>query len=120
DAEGNARELHVEEALEAINYEDNNNDLIAYRAQKNQTVDMVKSPYFVTRLMDFDKPVEKIYVSMDSFVLYICIDGAAEIRYNGSEKETVSVGETVLVPASIEEAVLVPIGSCRLLEVHMP
>ncbi len=120
DAEGNARELHVEEALEAIDYEDNNNDLIAYHAQKNQTVDLVNSPYFVTRLMDFDKPVEKIYVPMDSFVLYVCVGGAAEIRCNGMEKETVSVGETVLMPASIEEAVLAPLGSCRLLEVYMP
>lgn len=120
DAEGNARELHVEEALEAIDYEDNNNDLIAYRAQKNQTVDMVKSPYFVTRLMDFDKPVEKIYVSMDSFVIYICVEGSAEIRYNGTEKETVSVGETVLMPACIEEAVFTPHGNCRMLEVYLP
>jgi mannose-6-phosphate isomerase len=120
DAEGHARELHVEEALEAIDYENNNNNLIAYHAQKNQTVDLVNSPYFVTRLMDFDKPVEKIYVPMDSFVLYICVGGAAEIRCNGMEKETVSVGETVLMPASIEEAVLAPLGSCRLLEVYMP
>jgi mannose-6-phosphate isomerase len=48
------------------------------------------------------------------------VEGAAEICYDGSEKETVSVGETVLVPACIEEAVLNPLGSCRLLEVYMP
>ena len=120
DAQGRTRELHVEAALEAIDFADSNNGLVDYQEAKNRTVELVQSPYFVTRLMDFDRPVEKIFVPMDSFVLYLCVEGAAEIRYNGTEKETVSVGETVLVPACIEEAVLVPMGSCRLLEVYMP
>ena len=120
DAEGRHRELHVEEALQAIDYADEDCAPVSYEMRKNQTVDLVRSPYFVTRYMEFDKPVEKIYVPMDSFVIYICVEGSAEILYNGMEKETVSVGETVLMPACIEEAVFAPHGTCRMLEVYLP
>ncbi|MBP5613089.1 MAG: class I mannose-6-phosphate isomerase [Bacteroidales bacterium] len=120
DAEGNLRELHTEEALAAIDYSGGNGGDVRYIPQKNSSVELVNSPYFVTRYIDFDRPVEKIYVPMDSFVLYICVAGCAEIRWNGGESETICIGETLLVPACVEEAVLVPVGSCRLLEVYMP
>lgn len=118
-ADGKTRELHIKEALEAIDYKDNANSPVIYSPKKNTTVDLVKSPYFITHLIHFDKAVEKIYVSLDSFVLYICVEGSAAFCYD-DHMESISVGECVLKPACIENAVLVPKGNCKLLEVYMP
>ena len=119
-AEGNPRELHVEEALQAIDFEDAEGGAVAYSPQRNQTCDLVRCPYFVTRYVEFDKPVEKIYVAMDSFVLYVCVSGSAEIRYDETESESIRAGECVLLPASMENAVIVPHGICALLETYIP
>ena len=120
DADGKTRELHVKEALEAIDYSNSNNRPVMYRPQQNATVELVKSPYFVTNLIDFEKSVEKIYVSLDSFVLYICVGGSAEFVYDGDKTEPIGIGECLLKPAVIENAVIVPHGNCKLLEVYMP
>ena len=120
DAFGKTRELHVKEALEAIDYADSGNAPVDYTPRKNATVELVKSPYFITNLIDFDKPVEKIYVSLDSFVVYMCVEGSAEFCYGGGASESVSLGECLLKPAVIEQAVIVPHGNCKLLEVYMP
>ncbi len=120
DAEGKKRELHVAEALEAIRFDDTNHGPVTYQRARNQSSELVQCPYFVTHYIEFDRPVEKIYVSTDSFVLYTCIGGSAEIRYNGESRETIRLGECVLMPACIEEAVITPQGSCRLLETYLP
>ena len=120
DAEGKPRDLHVKEALEAIHFEENNNTPVAYQPQRNATVELVKSPYFITNMIDFDKPVEKIYVSLDSFVLYICVGGSASFCYDDNRTESLSLGECLLKPASMESAVIVPHGTCKLLEVYVP
>lgn len=120
DAQGNPRELHVEEALKAIAFEDTANEAVAYTPVRNQACDLVNSPYFITRYLSFDKPVEKIYVAMDSFVLYTCVGGSAEIRYSDTESESIRMGECVLLPASMENAVIVPHGICTLLETYLP
>ena len=119
DKNGKLRPLHIEEAYQAIDYENNDNQPIRISPKKNKTQLLVRSPYFVTNLLFFDQKVEKIYIETDSFVIYICVEGEALIRYDGGE-ETISKGECVLMPAVIEEAVFIPNKSCRLLEIYLP
>lgn len=118
DENGNLRQLHVDEALDAVHYDDVVNSSIVYSQEENKTNTIVHSPYFVTNYMYFDKPVEKIYADMDSFVVYICLEGGAKVHYDEGE-ESISLGECILMPAIIENAIFIPNGNCKLLEVYI-
>ena len=112
------RQLHIEDALEAINYQDIDNGFISYSKQQNTTNNIIANKFFTTNFMDFDKSVEKIYVNIDSFIIYICLYGTAKIICAETE-ETISLGECVIIPASIESVILQPKGKCKLLETYI-
>ena len=57
---------------------------------------------------------------IDSFIIYICLDGSFTITYKGEQEMEVSKGETVLLPASLNNIKLIPGDSAELLEVYVP
>lgn len=118
DNEGNPRELHVQEALEAIHFDDQvGNFKIQYEPQLNKTVKLVRSQYFNTSLLEFDQPLSKSFVEIDSFVIYICLNGQILLAY-GDHRERLETGEVVLIPADIEEVQLLPAHKSKVLEVY--
>lgn len=118
DAEGNSRELHVQEALEAIDFDhQTDNFKVEYQPQLNKTVRLVRSQYFNTSLLEFDQPLNKSFVEIDSFVIYMCLDGQTLLAY-GDERERLETGEVVLIPAEMEEVQLLPARKSKVLEVY--
>lgn len=118
DDEGNARELHVQEALEAIDFDhQTDNFKVEYQPQLNKTVKLVRSQYFNTSLLEFDQPLNKSFVEIDSFVIYMCLDGQILLAY-GDERERLETGEVVLIPAEMEEIQLLPARKSKVLEVY--
>ncbi len=115
---GNPRELHVEEALEAIHFDEQPRDFkIHYPSQLNKTVKLVRSEYFNTNALAFDRPIGKSFAEIDSFVLYICLDGQILLAF-GDRRERLETGEVVLIPADIEEVQLLPARPSKVLEVY--
>lgn len=118
DDEGNPRELHTKEALEAIHAEKNTENFkIDYVPNLNHTVKLVRSQYFNASLLDFDQPLNKSFVEIDSFVIYICLDGYMHMDY-GEDHVVLKKGDVVLVPAEMEEVQLIPASRSKLLEVY--
>jgi mannose-6-phosphate isomerase len=118
DDEGNSRELHTEEAFEAIHSEKNLDDFqVHYQHEMNKTVTLVHSPYFNTNLLEMDMQVQKSLVNLDSFIIYICLEGSAFL-VSGDFKERLETGELVLVPAEIEQLQIIPDPKAKLLEVY--
>lgn len=120
DDKGNYRELHTEQALDAIDYKMYDNYKTEYKSEKNATSKIIGSKYFETNILDFDQSIEKDYHKLDSFVIYMCIDGEFEIEYYETKKITIRKGETVLIPAVIEHLRLNPLVQSKLLEVYIP
>lgn len=120
DDQGNARELHTELAMDAIDFKVPESYKTNYRLQPNQVSPVVQSPYFVTGLLDADQPVERDYYALDSFVIYICVTGKALIEYGAGLTESIQQGETVLIPAELRQVTIKPSGKVRLLEVYLP
>ena len=93
DANGKPRELHIEQAKDAIDY----NVYSEYRTSYDSTLpnsELVSCPYFrVNRVVVQESA--KIDLKTESFVVVICLSGIANI--NGINMHQ---GETVLVPAS--------------------
>ena len=117
DKDGKPRPLHVAEAMDAIDFSAVRGEArTRYQARRNQTVTLEDCPYFTTRLIDFDTPMHKNLEEVDSFVIYLCVEGLAAVK----SMDTIvpmHVGECVLVPAVAESAELFCEGPAKLLEV---
>lgn len=120
DNEGNFRKLHTEEALDAIDFKAYDNYKTEYQSIKNLNSPIVSNKYFETNILEFDQQIEMNYNLLDSFVIYMCLDGKFEIEYYKSEKITIEKGDTVLIPAVIEHLTLKPDVQSKLLEVYIP
>ncbi|RNL95271.1 class I mannose-6-phosphate isomerase [Sinomicrobium pectinilyticum] len=117
DKDGNTRELHTEQALDAIDYEKKDDFKVAYTKEKNVSNTMVECPYFTTNYMDVEGHLEHDITGRDSFSIYMCVDGEAEIAI-GEITEKVRKGETVLIPATTEMVNLIS-DKAKLLEVYI-
>jgi mannose-6-phosphate isomerase len=119
DDKGNLRELHTDLALDAIDFTIYPEYKTQYQPKSNESVELVNCEYFTTNLLEINKPIEKDYNKLDSFVIYMCLDGEALIETE-SGNESVVKGETILIPASIESVILKPTtASVKLLEVYI-
>ncbi|MDY6347483.1 MAG: type I phosphomannose isomerase catalytic subunit [Bacteroidales bacterium] len=117
DENGKSRELHYEEALESIDFAANNADFrVGYKSTPNKTVKLVRSPYFNTNLLEIDTTMVKSFADIDSFVIYICLEGHVHL-VSDNFNEHVEAGDVFLVPAEIEEVKITCGVRSRLLEI---
>lgn len=119
DDKGNSRELHVDLAMDVIDYEVEEYNKIQYNAQNDATTKLVSCGFFITNVIQFDCPVVKDYYPIDSFVIYMCLEGSATINFEGDYEEMISKGETVLIPASLHKITLTPKGEAKILEIYV-
>lgn len=118
DNEGNLRELHTDLALGAIDYKASNKSL-DYKLKANDAVNLAACEYFVTNILELTNAFERDVYLLNSFVVYMCVEGSASIVYNEDKKETIKKGETVLIPASLGDISIEPDGKVKLLEVYI-
>ncbi|MFH6963190.1 type I phosphomannose isomerase catalytic subunit [Flavobacterium plurextorum] len=114
DAQGNKRELHVDLALDAINYNKVNTQK-KYDSKTNTSNVVVDCPYFTTNFIPLESNTE-ISKSGETFTVYMCIEGSFEIEYDNF-KHTYIKGDTVLIPAAIRTFVLN--GKASILEIYI-
>ena len=117
DAEGRSRELHTALAVDAIDFSrDGEACHIKYSPKTNESVGMVDCPYFTTNIISLDGTCEKDYMSLDSFVLYICARGEATVKM-GDASEHIGPLDLVMIPAEADSVELS--GKADLLEVYI-
>ena len=114
---GKTRELHLDLAIQNIDFNDYKVGLIDYKLKGIKT-QLVKCDYFTTNLLAIDKAIEKDYNTLDSFVIYMCIEGEISIEYN-NHKTMLTKGETILIPAEMKNFDILPIKSTKILEVYI-
>ena len=118
DDEGNKRELHTEEALAAIDYNFYADYKTKYQPEKNKDVHLVTCPYFTTNIMDFTESASKDYSGLDSFVIYVCVEGDFVIEADGKEYP-VKMGECILLPKTINAVELKTTNGFKILESYI-
>ncbi|MEI8046559.1 MAG: type I phosphomannose isomerase catalytic subunit [Bacteroidota bacterium] len=119
DDKGNARQLHTDLALDALDFTKHSSYRTEYQPVFNRTLPVVESTYFNTSLIHFGIPVVKDYSGLDSFVILQCAEGECSIEYEGGT-ESLKAGEVLLVPAVMEKIQIVPLVETKLLEVYYP
>jgi mannose-6-phosphate isomerase len=110
------RPLHVDLAMDVINYHATKDSKIS--GNNREVTQLADCQYFTTNALAFTQPAERDHAELDSFVIYICTDGAAQIACGG-QAETIEKGETLLIPASLNSVKITPQGSTKLLEVYI-
>lgn len=113
---GNERELHTDLAIDAIGFDMPNNFRVKYSKKPNQSNEMVSCPYFTTNYLKVDQEIQKENTH-DSFVIYICVEGEAQIKTE-TYSEVIKKGETLLVPAAISSYQIIA-NDATLLEVYV-
>jgi mannose-6-phosphate isomerase len=118
DENGNERELHTEEALDVIDFSASSDPKTIYTRSINELATLVSCEYFTTNILRFNEQFNRFYGKVDSFVVYMCMEGNFELVCNG-ERTAVTKGETILIPASVHDVELIPQEEVTLLEVYV-
>lgn len=120
DQNGKARELHTNQAMDAINFADVQDDFrTEYELTENEPIEVVASPYFTTSVYDMTEEITCDYSELDSFVIFICTEGSCKVTDDSKNELTLCAGETILLPASTQEVTITPDGRVKLLETYV-
>ncbi|WP_373517553.1 type I phosphomannose isomerase catalytic subunit [Pricia sp.] len=115
DKNGNLRELHTEQALDAIDYKKKDDFKVAYGSDTNTVNRMVDCPYFKTDYLHLTENWKQDVSKRNSFTIFMCVSGSARID-NENGTADIKKGETVLVPA-MSKSLLITTENAELLEV---
>ncbi len=100
DADGNKRPLHIEQAMEVIDYGVNNGGTLTYdRTLTDTPITLVDCPYFTTRLLQLTKSYHCNLEPRQSFTILFVEDG--EVILN--DELPLRRGQITLIPACIKE-----------------
>lgn len=117
-AEGTFRELHTEAAKDAIDYHAKDVYKAAYSEEENSPSEIISNPYFTTSIVPLVGTLEINHQEKDSFVVYMCVAGGVTFQYE-EQKESLQIGETLLVPATMKKFKIVAKEKSKLLEVYI-
>ena len=119
DKNGNTRELHTELSKDAIDYSVEDDYRTNYTPKKDEPVELVSCPYFTTTVYDLTEPMSLDYSELDSFVIYICMEGKATVTDNEGNTVPMQAGESILFPATTKELEVRPEGNAKFLETYV-
>lgn len=120
DKTGKERELHLDWSLDVIDYQKVKDPKVNYTPELNKPVELVSCNYFTTNLLNLNLPMVRDYYPFDSFVILMCLEGACNVGKKGSTTVEMLMGDTVLIPASLNKIVFEPIGQhAKIIEVYI-
>ena len=117
DKDGKSRELHTAYAVDAIDFSSNIKECKKeYQPIINKAVQIATCDYFTCNIIKVDGVAERNLSELDSFILYYCTEGEAEVITDGGN-ESIKRGEVLLIPADNNEIAIK--GSTTLLEYYI-
>ena len=119
DTRGNYRKLHTELALDAIDYKAQEEYKTTYNKTLNKQSNIVDCQYFTTNIIPIKGKIKIDHSNKDSFVIYMCVKGEVAFHYGEEEVEILSNGETILIPAILNEFSISSTNDSELLEIYI-
>lgn len=118
DQYGMMRPLHIDQALEALDYETLPDYRQHYANVENKTTELVDCPHFTTNIINLNAELKKDYSELDSFVILFCVEGAFTLSWEKGT-EFVKAGECLLVPNIIKKVNIRAEKQCKILETYI-
>lgn len=119
DKNGNTRELHTELSKDAIDYSVEEDYRTHYTPKQNESVELVTCPYFTTSVYDLTENMTIDYSELDSFVIYICMEGICTVTDGDGNSLELQAGESILFPATTKEVKVTVEGHVKFLETYV-
>ncbi len=119
DVNGKSRELHTDLALDVIDFQKTEKLKSEYQTKENDAVEIEKTPYFTLNKIKLNQKLERDYSKLDSFVIYMILDGEISLQDENNNKETAQKGETILIPAELKHIRIVPKPNAEILEIYI-
>ena len=122
--DGRMRPLKLDKALQVMDFAPRKEVAVTHpEPVENGAVNLRKTPYFTANILDITQTVQRDYAPLDSFVAYMCVEGACEVTALDCESEdrtaALRQGEAVLIPATLNDIRVTPQGRCKLIEVYV-
>ena len=118
DVDGKHRQLHVQEAREALDFTPGGGKVIDKPNVAPGMTMLVDSPEFVVRHLEFNDGYCLENPGCHTFVALICIQGETTLQVERMPAVTLRQGETALVPAVIDWVEMS--GAARMLLATVP
>lgn len=100
--DGRPRQLHTEEARDAIDYKVYDDYRTHYQPAAESAVRIVDCPFFVVNVVSTSSKLRRNLLSEDSFVTLSCLSGACTIQAGGISV-SLGTGSSCLIPASVAD-----------------
>jgi mannose-6-phosphate isomerase len=122
---GKPRKLHVDQAMQCIDFtgkiDEQSKQQRTHVGGFHTTVTrLVSSPYFKLEKVRMTEGVEEA-VPYDEPVVWMMLEGESQVKVDGiKELTTIKKGDTVLLPAEMENPMIKTMSDCVWLEVTFP
>ena len=120
--DGRLRPLHIEESLACLDYEKQTGLMQSGNGTLEGSTVLVEDEHFTTNILRLSRPAHRDYSRLDSFVVYMCVEGKATVRIEDDDTAdtTIKAGETILIPAVFNDVSIEPSGPVSIIEVYIP
>ena len=106
DINGNPRELHINKALEVINYNSIDQPLLKTKIIKNNNlytlIEIINGPYFKVEQINLKKYLLEEYDDSTFHALFVA-NGFVKIEWDENKSIEIKKGRSVLIPASLKK-----------------
>jgi mannose-6-phosphate isomerase len=117
DDEGNPRKLHTDLALDAIDFTIPKSFKSNYQDIENMENKLIEGNYFTTHFLNLSQNMKFNHQFKDTFTIYIGVEGSGKIVANNHDV-SIQMGETILIPAYIQQFTIIPDeGGMKLIQV---
>mgnify|MGYP000797543386 FL=1 len=82
-------------------------------------MELVTCPYFTTSVYDLTENMTIDYSELDSFVIYICMEGSCTVTDGDGNSLELQAGESILFPATTKEVKVTVEGHAKFLETYV-
>jgi mannose-6-phosphate isomerase len=125
---GRPRELHLKEGLAAVRSQVASGKVVRpapeqLRGSNNRQAALVAAPYFVVDMFEIKDTQElttRDESGKSSAQILVAVEGCGIVEAGGSEPVTLTKGDAVVVPASIEKFTVRPQWTLEFLKAHVP
>lgn len=106
DAQGNLRQLHVDESVDAITYNDTTQEVKNVTAAPGTQATLEDCDYFTTTLINVEGSYTLPLAARDSFTVLISTKGNLKVTDTEGRTTLLAQGQTILVAATTPEVTL--------------
>jgi len=120
--DGKPRQLHIEQALRSINFDDRSPDTVppvTMAKGNNRYTYLIACPYFAVQALTLKEASEES-TGGRRFESLMIVEGSGTILTGNGNETSISLGDSVLMPACMGDYTIEPRNHCVVIRIFVP